>query len=186
MRLYEFDLSQANTPMSFWGLADLLGLKQYAENMDDLALPWLNHNKPACINKMLNDTKYHQASLLKLYWDTQFKHKSWTDPIGSYAGLKAFLASPMTFWRGGGGEYDPNYTGNGWFAYTYSRDRVQTFTDYDGTYASKSQFLSKRQGESWVVELTIPVGEIGLYLHNSMDSEVIIPAHLSATARQIK
>jgi hypothetical protein len=186
MRLYEFDLSQSETLMGFWELAELMGLSKHAQEIDDLCLPWVNNNRPSCITKLMSNKKYREASLLKLYWETNFKGHSWAEPRGSYAGFQAWKASPMTFWRGGGGKYDPNYTGNGWFAYTYKKDRVQAFTDYHGTYASQSTFLKKRKGDSWIIELTIPVGELALYVPCSMDSEVIIPASLSATAKQIR
>jgi len=185
MRLYEFE-TPTNTLLSFWNLVDQLGLKKHAEKFHDAVLPWVNGNHPSCITKLSTNKKYRELSMLLLFFQVGLNRANRGRPITTMEAYQAFKSSPITLWRAGGGLYDPSLRGNGWFAYTFSKDRVHTFSDYEGTYATRSFSLNKRVGNAWVIELTIPVNKILLYLDASMDSEVIISAELSSTANVIQ
>jgi hypothetical protein len=185
MRLYEFEIP-TDTLLSYWDLVNQLGLKKHADKFHDAVLPWVNNNSPSCINKLITNKKYRELSMLDLFFQVGLHARNRGKPITTLEAFNAFRKLPITLWRAGGGHYDPSIRGNGWFAYTFSKDRVRTFSDYEGTYASKSFSLNKRVGNSWIIELTIPVSQILLYLQPSMDSEVIISAELSSTANVIQ
>jgi hypothetical protein len=186
MRLYEFELNPATTKLSFWDIVKQLGLDTAAKTFHDATLPWINNNQPACIAKLMKKKAYHELSLLQLFFALEHPYKSWGTKNATLAEFEAFKTSPITLWRAGAGKYDTAHQGAGWFSYTFKRERANTFFKYEATYASKAYKLPDRKGPAWIIELTIPAHNIALYLSASTDSEVIVPANTSATAKLIK
>jgi hypothetical protein len=184
MRLYEFETPQTEL-LSFWDLAATLKLTKEAQAFHDAVLPWLNYNKASSLDKLITKPKYREVSKLQLYFDILHYQSGWGKKVGSKEEFEHFKKSPITLWRGGGGQYDSGFTGNGWFSYTYKEERVKTFSHYNGTRASRQFGLDKRS-QFWEVQLTIPVDQILLYLHAGTDSEVIVSAADSAQAKVIQ
>jgi hypothetical protein len=183
MRLHEFETPQTELS-SFWDLAKTLKLTKEVESFHDAVLPWLNSNRASSLDKLIKKPKFREASKLQLYFDILHYHAGWGKKVGSLEEFEHFKKSPITLWRGGGGQYDPSFTGNGWFSYTFKEERVKAFSYYNGTRASKQFGLDKRS-QFWEVQLTIPVDQILLYLHAGSDSEVIVSAGDSARASLI-
>lgn len=173
MRLHEIETT--TNLLSFWDMAKHLKLTATIEKLHDAVLPWLNRNNPACINKLIKAKGVKEATLLQLFFDMAHSNSGFSDKVATFEEFISFKNAPITLWRGGGGTYNPDYTGNGWFSFTYNAERVKAFSQFDGTHAASSHFSSDRSS-FWEVKLTLPINQILLYIRNSTDNEVIVSA----------
>lgn len=186
MRWYELN-EKKEQQMSFWDIAEDLGIGNVSSQFHDGTLPWLNHNRPGCINTGIKNPEWRLFSKLKL-WKFLVINKgeqygiSYAAPIGNTQTFLDALQMPVTLWRGGGGTYDPDFSRRSWVSFSAKRDRMRTFTYYDGTYGMDG-FLPKRDGPFWIAELTLKLDDILLYLEHGQDNEVIVSR---AHARQAK
>jgi len=162
---------------SYWDMIEHYGLEEEAATMNDLALPWLNDNRPGKISSMARKPGYRLLSQLRLFMKLA-GHRNYSNKVVTPKQFEAALNKPIQLWRGGGGEYDPDYaTTRSWSSFTADERRVKTFSQYDGTYGTNmpGQRLSTRDADdSWEVALTLPLKDILLYLPNGYDEEVIV------------
>ncbi len=161
---------------SFWDMVDHYDLKDEASTINDLALPWINDNRPGKISSMARNPKYRLVSHLKLFMKMKGQ-RNFAEKFTTPKQFEAALNQPVQLWRGGGGEYDPDYpTTRSWTSFTADERQLKTFSQYDGTYATSGlpgQRLAQRS-DSWEVALTLPLKDTLLYLPNGYDDEVIV------------
>jgi hypothetical protein len=185
MKLMEdFVTGEQETKWDFWDFARHLGLDEFKEKFDDATINWHNRNTRTPIDRMVKNKKAKLLSMLRL-WFKKDGPQMYSTPFATMDDFKQAANAPVTMWRGGGGEYNPDYPGHHWVSFTLSERRVTTFSEYDGTRATRSYMLPKRR-QYWVVELTIPLSEILLYLPNGGDEEVIVSAETAKKAKVIK
>lgn len=171
--------------LSFWDAAAELGCEEAARNINDLSIPWINHNRVSAIHKLIRDPEMALQSKLRYYLRYIINHDNFGDPIIDLNSFQQALSQSITIWRGGGGIYDLLLPKRSWVSFTAKKDRTTTFSQYDGTFAMRAWRLPERRGPWWVAELEIPLGEILLYMPHGLDEEVIVPKSWSRKARVI-
>jgi hypothetical protein len=172
--------------MDMWGLMQHYDLVDFRDKFDDATLPWLNRNARWPIDRFVKNKKARLLSMLRLWTYVTGVKNAWNTPFATPADFEAALTIPVTLWRGGGGVYDPNYAPpSPWISFTAKKGRVDTFSQYDGTYSQKGYHVLPKRKQYWVVELTIPLNQILLYLPNGYDEEVIIGTDLAKQAKLI-
>lgn len=172
MRYLEIIRENTDGKMSFWGLAEHFGVEKTASDMNDATLPWINNNSRSRMDKLVGNKKMRLASKLKLFM-TLKGHGNYGTPVATPAEFEQALREPVTLWRGGGGVYDPARYQGPWTSFTAKEGRAETFSKYDGTYATRAFRLPLRD-QYWIVKLTIPLDDILMYLPHGSDEEVII------------
>jgi hypothetical protein len=172
---------------SFWTALKELGLPENIKGeFHDYTIPWVNRNTESVINKAVKNPGYVLLSKLMLFKDLFVEERNYASLTFTMAEFKAALQKPVKLWRGGGGVFDPAHlTRRTWVPFTTKRDRANTFSVYDGTYAMKAYSLPKRAGQHWTVELDAKLDDILLYLPHGMDDEVIVPKKLLKQAKVI-
>jgi hypothetical protein len=171
--------------MSFWDLAAHFGVDEAASKIHDATLSWINYNSRGRVDKLVNNKKMRLVSKIKLYC-TLHGPKNWSQKWTTPEQFKEALSQPVTMWRGGGGTYNPDHAYHSpWVSFTISKDRVATFSKYDGTRAMKTFRLPERD-QYWITELTIPLDNILLYLPHGGDEEVIVSADDARKAKVIE
>jgi hypothetical protein len=165
------------------------GLEEEAATMHDLTLPWINDNRPGKISSMARKPGYRLLSQIRLYMDIA-GYQNYSHKLMSLKKFEAALNQPVQLWRGGGGDYDPDYqTTRSWTSFTADERRVKTFSQYDGTYGGTTagtRLYQRKEGDSWEVALSIPLKDILLYLDAGPDDEVIVSNKDAARAQQVK
>lgn len=181
-------------------LAKLFGIDveetfRLREQFHDMQIPWLNNNSEKAVDNMIKREDFHLLSKALFFKDFIAKESNYGKKVHTPEQFARSLELPIRLWRGGGGKYDPNFFDiprnswhegkiRKWSAFTATPDRAKTFSIYDGTVGK--QFLDKRRGPYWIVELTCKLDDILLYLHQGMDDEVIVSNQLAKKAKVIK
>ncbi len=147
---------------------------------NDMSLPWVNNNNPAAIDKMIKVSDFKIFSQIWLFCEQ--RNVPFNKPLGTVQDFKKFQMSEIKLWRGGPGIYDHSKETKAWSSFTSSRNRVETFSTYNGTRGGR--FLDRHMN-GWVVELSIPIKNILLYLHSGGDHEVIVSTHDAKAAKVI-
>lgn len=154
--------------------------EDYQGEFHDRSVDWHNHNKPRAITSLMKHRHSRLYSQLKLWAYTMGARNCWgvrwDQPVGTPEMFEAALKGPVTIWRGGGGTFDPDQPKDrSWVSYTASRERVESFSKFNNTYARRSHAPSRpRFGPWWEVELTLPLDRVQLFLTCGMDFEVIV------------
>ena len=178
-------MSEIEGKMSFWELARELGVADNVSSMHDSTLPWINHNRTSCIDRSIKSKKDRLACKLLAWKHYVCKQSNYGVPIGTVEDFQNSLNYPITMWRGGSGTYSPDWSdGRTWTSFTGKRDRASTFSEYAGTNASKS-FMLPKNSLFWIVELTVRIDDILLYLPHGYDEEFILPVTLANQAKVI-
>ena len=171
--------------MSFWDLVAHFNVGDAADKIHDATLTWINHNARGRMDKLVNNKKMRLISKIKLFCalhgPRNFSQK-WATPEQ----FVAALSQPVTMWRGGGGQYNPDFAYRSpWVSFTINKARVETFSKYDGTQATRTFRLPERD-QYWITELTIPLDSILLYLPHGNDEEVIVSTDVARHAKVIE
>ena len=173
--------------MNVWGLLDHYGINHdLKSDWHDLGVEWHNRNSRRAIDKMISDPRMVLISRIALW----AKHMAgvqypYRDKFATPEMFEQALTQPITVWRGGGGTYDPALPlKRRWVSYTAVQSKVVTFSEYDGTRASRAYVLPKRQ-TWWVAQLTLPLNKVLGYVDAGFDEEVIVPRDLSARDAKI-
>jgi hypothetical protein len=174
-------------------LAQLFGVSeddtfQLRSQFHEAQIPWLNNNSEIAVNRMIKREDFVLLSKALFYKDHHpSKNTNYFDKVHIKDKFVEALQDPIKLWRGGGGKYDPDFTfgkkKRSWHAFTATEDRAKTFSVYDGTVGK--QFLDKRKGPYWIIEVTCKLDDILLYLHQGTDDEVILSDKLARTAKVI-
>ncbi len=167
--------------MNFWEAAAALDCDV---DYHDATLGWINRNSPGCIYEAIRDPAVVLQSKLRFYTRHLLRKTDYGTQSIDLDLFKAALSRPITLWRGGRGTYDPAMPRRSWVSYTGDRSRAKTFSYYNGTIATKAWMLP-RNDKWWVVELTLPLDDILLYLSHGTDEEVIVPRKISKKAKVI-
>lgn len=174
IRLVEGSQPRANPRMHMWDFIKYYDIREAKAEFHDAMLPWINNNQPRCIDQGIKRDDYRLLSKLTFWKDWIVGEPNWAKEFATLEDFEAALSTPITLWRGGPGIYDPDLFYRNWVSFTARRERTKTFTHYNGTYASRSPILGQRHGAYWVVELTLPLNSILLYLNQGSDQEVIV------------
>jgi hypothetical protein len=160
-------------PVDAWELMKYYGVDKAQIKKSDLWVNWHNRNNPIGIIRMMNNKKFILASKIDLFYELFKEHNfGHTTTINEF---QSHLNSPVILYRGGQGTFDKDYQGTLPFvSYTLSRDRANTFSIYDGTFAKKVYMLDKNT-HYWIIELHCKLDDILLH-HDVGDLEVIMPA----------
>lgn len=167
--------------LSMNDLIDELGLRPFKDRFHDFTLPWLNDTRPGCIQRAIKVPEFRMLSKL-MFWHQYIvgdgqrygRFSSYATPVGTVADFEHALSTPITIWRAGGGTYNPDLYRRGWVSFTANERRIETFSKYHATYATRAWKLPERKGLWWVIELTLPLDDILLFLPHGQDDEVII------------
>jgi hypothetical protein len=97
-------------------------------------------------------------------------------PATTVEHFEAALNQPIPLWRGGGGDYDPEFRNpRAWVSFTADERRVKTFSHYDGTHGGSTPGTRLQvRRDNWEIKLDLPLKDILLYLEGGGDSEVIV------------
>jgi hypothetical protein len=175
--------------LSIWDLLNHYKAEEARLRFHDAVLPWINRNAVTCINRASRNRKFQTSSRIVFFANEIMKVQNWATPFATPEMFEAALDTPIKLWRGGGGVYDPQHIdrqNRDWVSFTARRDRCATFTTYDGTHATRGYVLPKRKGAWWIVELTLPLRDILLYLDGGNDDEVIVSKTMAAQARVVE
>jgi hypothetical protein len=172
---------------SYWDLVEHYGLTKLAEwsrNSDEM-LPWINNNRPGNVNKAVRDPERRLLSHIRFYFEHILNVSNFSRKVSTPETFEAALNTPIQLWRGGGGEYNPDYEyRRAWTSFTADERRVKTFSQYVGTSASPVFMLPERS-KYWEVSLTIPLKDILLFIHAGMDEEVIVSTKDARNAKVV-
>lgn len=172
--------------LSYWDLAKILEIDDAKGDLHDASLPWINKTKASCIGRLIKQKQFQTTSHVELVLREVYKEHNYGKKVMTRAGYEEGLNHVLTAWRGGGGVYDPSKYTRSWTSFTLNKHRITTFTEYDGTYASRAYVLDKRKGAHWVVKLQIKIKDVLLYLPHGQDDEIIVPTKLAKLAEPIK
>ncbi len=176
MRYHEIIGEDARTMTlySYWDLVRYYGVEREAQAYHDKIIPWVNRNNRESIDRLIANPKYRLVSQLQFFVRILKKHQNFGDKWTTPQEFEAAANDPITLWRGGGKIYDPKLdAGEGWRSFTASRRRATAFSVYDGTHATRAFVLPKRD-QYWVMELTVPLKDILLYIDGGGDEECIV------------
>lgn len=159
---------------SYWDLIEHYNLSDEAENKHDIVIDWINYNDEDSIYQLLDTPKYTLVSKIQAYFKHILKESNYANKITTPSEFETSLNNKIKIWRGGGGEYEVDYDINrDWVSFTGDKKGVGTFSKYDGTNATNSFILPKRE-KYWVIELEIKLNDILLYVPEGFDDEFII------------
>jgi len=179
------NMDEIEAKMSFWKIAKQLGVNENVEQLHDKTIPWINDNRTKCIDQAIKNDGDRLVSKLLAWKNYVCKQSNYSVPLGTVEEFQNSMSFPIKMWRGGAGLFDPNWSdGRNWTSFTGDRTRANTFSVYAGTNASKSFRLPKNT-QFWIVELTVSIQDILLYLPHGYDEEFIIPLELSKQATLI-
>ena len=195
MKLYEIlgEEEARQWKLSWWDVLDYFKISDKdTDHLHDWAIPWLNDTNPKAVEKLLKEPKFSKQSQVTLAFDL-FLKPEYRGQRGFYGAeittipeVEKLLEKEVTLWRGGGGTYDKNFYKYKWASFTHDKNRVKAFSEYDGTYSQRGYHTNSTRKEYWVVELTLPIKDILLYLPNGLDSEVIVSVEDAKQAKVIK
>ena len=153
--------------------------------MHDKWVVWHNNHTKGAILNLLKNPIFKTISHLELFFDIKFgKHTNRMEKLATLNEFEQFLESNIDLYRGGRDEYIPAYKGKSFVSFTTSLNRLSTFSEYDGSYASSAYMLDKNK-HYWQVKLNIKVKDILLYL-DVMDCEAIVTVKDALKAKLIK
>lgn len=159
--------------LDYWEAVDYYKVKEEAVSIYDIWVDWHNKSKFSAIQKLLKNKKYQIVCQLQYYLQYVVKENNYGSKVIDIKEFEEFLNTEITIWRGGRGIYDKDYQySRKWTSFTANKERLETFSVYNGTYASRQWILDKNE-HYWQVELKIPLRNILLY-QDVMDAEVIV------------
>ncbi len=171
---------------SYWDLVEHYGLDDEASEIHDAAIPWINQNNWRCISKMRKNEGLKKVARIQFFIKHVLKADNYGRKITTPEEFEAAQDADVKIWRGGGGKFDPDFKlGHPWVSFTANRERANTFSVYDGTYAMRVFELPKRD-EYWIVEADIRLKDVLLYLPQGYDEEVIVDKKVLRSAKIIE
>ena len=171
--------------LSYWQVCERLNILDEAEKMQDLWIRWHNNNNESVIEKMIKNEKYVLVSKLRFYIEQMLKESNKGKKIIDLNQFNKSLKDEIILYRGGSGVFKKDFDlKRDWISFTADKKRVNTFSEYSGTKASKEYSLDKND-HFWQVELSIKLNDILLY-YNVGDSEVIVRKNFIKNAKLIK
>lgn len=173
----------ASDQMNFWQLARHYGVEEDFEKLHDRAISWYNDNNVSAINRLIKSPGTVLACKIAAF-KNHIKHQgNYATPIGTPEEFEAALQTPLTLWRGGQGDFDPLFKMNrSWVSFTGKKQRAYTFSKYDGSYAMNTFKLPENE-RFWIIEITVPLDGILLYLSGGGDDEFVVPKSYLKTAK---
>ncbi|MFA5490085.1 MAG: hypothetical protein WC284_12835 [Candidimonas sp.] len=180
MKIHDIDskevLMNRNEMIQYYNLDDVW------DKFHDKVLSWVNRNEKRTIDKLVDDKSYNLYSRINFFYNHFIPKRS----NASVSDFEHAMTVPFKVWRGGDGIYDTkHYEDRKWISFTANERRVQTFSVYQGSYAQNT-FMLPKNDTYWIVELTITMKDILLYIDVGNDEEVIVSAGLAKTAKVIK
>ena len=159
--------------LDYWKVIEHYKVKREAQAMYGFWVDWHNKSKSSIIEHLLKNKRYQIISQLQYYLQYILKETDYGKSCIYIEEFEKCLNSEITIWRGGSGKYikDYNYYRT-WTSFTASKERLNAFSIYNGTYASRQWVLDENR-HYWQVELKLPLKNILLY-QDVMDAEVIV------------
>ena len=166
-RLFEEEL------LSYWDAVEKLGVEEQAEKIHDIWINWHNRNNANAVLRIIKNKKFQLVCRLQFYLKKILNKSNFGEKVIDLKNFENSMNKQVTIWRGGSGQYDKNYKSNLPFvSFTANKERVKTFSEYQGTHTSNAFMLDKNK-QYWVVELKIPLKNILAY-YDVGDDEVIV------------
>lgn len=161
-----------------------LSFDDYSD-INDIWIQWHNKNQSSAINKLLKNTKNALISKILFYQQQILKIENFGSDVLTVKEFENALNKTITIYRGGSGKYDSKYSNYNrkWVSFTASKERMDTFSVYDGSIGQNVYMLPKNK-KYWQVKVNCKLDDILLY-YDVGDDEVIVPLNIAKTAKII-